>query len=256
MLPRVELGSVVPEIKYHSIRDQVRDLVDGLDVGDALPPERSLATTFGVSRMTLRRAIDELAREGVIVRRQGAGTFVAAPKIASSLAATSFSSDMRRRGLVPSSRTLTLEEISAGPQLGRRLRCSPSAPVLRVVRLRLADDAPMAIETLHAPLELVAGLTAADLEETSFYELLAAAGVRIDHGVQEIEPTVTDEQESELLGVPLHSPAFLFERTSVDATGAPVEFVRSVYRGDRYKLTVHLPAQVAETAGQPHEGPA
>jgi GntR family transcriptional regulator len=230
----------VREFKYHSIRDEVRDLVAALDVGDALPAERALAATLGASRMTLRRAIDELVREGLIVRRQGAGTFVAEPKIAQSLAVSSFSEDMRRRGLEPSSRTLTLEEIHAGPQLGRRLQVSPSEHVLRVIRLRLADAAPMAIETLHVPLGLVGDLTAEALEEASFYELLAAGGVRIDHGVQEIEPTVTDEQESELLGVPLHSPAFLFERTSFDVTGRPIEFVRSVYRGDRYKLTAQL----------------
>lgn len=228
------------QVKYHSIRDEIRDLIAALDIGDALPPERTLATELGVSRMTLRRAIDELAREGLITRRQGAGTFVAEPKVAQSLAATSFSQDMRERGLVPSSRTLSLEELHAGPQLGRRLEISPSERILRIVRIRLADTAPMAIETLHVPLDLIGPLEPRDLEGASFYELLAHEGVVIDHGVQSIEPTVTDEGESEVLEVPLHSPAFLFERATWDADGRAVEFVRSVYRGDRYRLTAEL----------------
>lgn len=227
--------------KYHSIRDEVRDLIAALEVGETLPPERVLAVDLGVSRMTLRRAIDELAREGRVVRRQGAGTFVAAPKIAQTLAVTSFSEDMRRRGLRPGSRTLAVEEMLAGPQLGWRLEVSPGATVLRISRLRLADDAPMAIETLHVPADVVDGLGGDELSNASFYELLATRfGTVLDHGVQTIEPTVTDEAESQLLGVPLHSPAFLFERTSWATDGRCVEFVRSVYRGDRYQLTAEL----------------
>ncbi len=228
------------QAKYHSIRDEIRDLIADLQVGDALPPERSLASELGVSRMTLRRAIDELAREGLIVRRQGAGTYVAEPKVSQSLAATSFSQDMRERGMVPTSRTLSLEQLQAGPQLGRRLEISPSERIVRIVRLRLADAAPMAIETLYVPLDLIGPLEPRDLEDGSFYDLLAQKGVVIDHGVQSIEPTVTDEGESEVLDVPLRSPAFLFERATWDADGRAVEFVRSVYRGDRYRLTTEL----------------
>ncbi|MFA9429495.1 GntR family transcriptional regulator [Egicoccus sp. AB-alg2] len=227
--------------KYRSAHAELLELLEDLAVGDALPAERTLAARLGVSRMTLRRAVDELVRDGRLVRRQGAGTFVAAPKISASLHVSSFSEDMRRRGHVPRSRTVELDEIFAGPQLGRRLDVSPSARVLRVVRLRLADDAPMAIETLHVPLELVPGLTGGDLADASFYELLSTRyGIVLARGLQEIEPTVTDERESGLLEVPLHSPAFLFERTSWDQAGRTVEFVRSVYRGDRYRLTAEL----------------
>lgn len=239
---------LVQQPKYHSIRDEVRDLIAALGVGDALPPERTLAVDFGVSRMTLRRAIDELVREGRVVRRQGAGTFVAAPKIAQSLAVTSFSEDMRRRGLTPGSRTLSIERMLAGPQLGWRLEISPGDSVVRVVRLRLADEVPMAIETLHVPADVVDGLEGEDLSDASFYELLASRfGTVLDHGIQTIEPTVTDESESPLLGVPLHSPAFLFERNSWATDGRCVEFVRSVYRGDRYQLTAELrPSHAAD----------
>ncbi|MGH8823597.1 MAG: GntR family transcriptional regulator [Jiangellaceae bacterium] len=227
--------------KYHSIRDEILDLVAELAVGDALPPERTLAPRFGVSRMTLRRAVEELVREGRLVRRHGAGTYVAEPKIAQGLAVTSFSEDMRQRGAVPSSRTLDVDEVMAGAQLGRRLEISPGERVVRVVRLRLADDAPMALETLHVPRSIAPGLDGEALRDHSFYDLLVQRyGVVLAGGVQTIEATVTDESESEYLQVPVHSPAFLFERVSRAVDGRVVEFVRSVYRGDRYQFRVEL----------------
>jgi GntR family transcriptional regulator len=108
----------------------------------------------------------------------------------------------------------------------------------------------MAIETLHVRAALVPDLTAADLERGSFYELLRERyGVSIEGGVQTIEPTVTNEEESAALGVPLHSPAFMFERFSRDEDGATVEFVRSIYRGDRYRLVTDL-----SSGGEPGRG--
>lgn len=235
--------------KYGLVRDAVLDLVEELAVGEAIPPERQLAGDFGVSRMTLRRAIDDLVREGVLVRRQGSGTFVAEPKISQPLTMTSFSEEMRRRGHVAGARTVDLEVVAAGPRLGRRLEISPMARVVRARRLRLADDDPMAIETLHVPAELVPGLTKRRLEGASFYELLEGDyGIVIDHGLQTIEPTVTTEDEAELLGVPVHAPALLFERTSQDRDDRIIEYVRSVYRGDRYKLVVDLQPAPTRTA--------
>jgi GntR family transcriptional regulator len=151
---------------------------------------------------------------------------------------------MQNRGMSPASRTLELKIVPAGAQLGRLLHVSPSEPVMVAKRLRLADHETMAIETLHVRESLVPDLTAADLQEHSFYELLRKRYVTtIAGGVQTIEPTVTDEEESEALGIPLHSPAFLFERVSRDSSGEVVEFVRSVYRGDRYRIVTDLSTQ-------------
>ena len=128
---------------------------------------------------------------------------------------TSFSDDMRQRGLTPGSRTLEFRTIPAGARLGRILHVSPSEPVLSVKRLRLADGEPMAIELLHVPEALFPGLTARDLEESSFYDLLEHRyAIEIVGGTQTVEPTVTNEEESSALGVPLHSPALLFERVT------------------------------------------
>jgi GntR family transcriptional regulator len=121
------------------------------------------------------------------------------------------------------------------------LHVSPSEPVVVIKRLRLADQETMAIETLHVRQALVPGLSARDLESGSFYELLRDRyGTVIVGGVQTIEPTVTNEEESDALGVPLHSPAFLFERVTNEAAGGVVEYVRSIYRGDRYRLVTEL----------------
>ena len=226
--------------KQSATRQQVLDLIERLGVGTAIPSERQLSAELGVSRLTLRAALDDLAREGYLVRRRGSGTYVQQPKIAQELTMTSFSEDMRRRGMVPASRTLSMERQLAGARLGRLLHVSPSEKILVIRRLRLADGETMAIETLHLPEALVPDLGAADLNG-SFYELLRDRyEVTIATGTQAIEPTVTNEDESSALGVPLHSPAFLFERTSRDSTGRTIEFVQSVYRGDRYRIVSEL----------------
>src|SRR5216684_3068684 len=167
--------------KQDDTRTQVLDLMESLDVGMAIPSERQLSLDLNVSRLTIRAALDELVRDGYLVR---------------------------------------------------------------VKRLRLADGQPMAMEVLHIPEALVPGLTKADLEDRSFYDLLGERyGIVIASGTQSIEPTVTNEEESEVLGVPLHTPAFLFERTTVSESGRIVEFVRSIYRGDRYRLVADLTPQ-------------
>ena len=226
--------------KQSVTRRQVLDLIERLGVGNAIPSERQLSADLGVSRLTVRAALDDLAREGYLVRRRGSGTYVQQPKIAQELTMTSFSEDMRRRGMTPGSKTLSLARELAGARLGRLLHVSPGEEILVIKRLRLADGETMAIETLHLPAALVPGLVPADLNG-SFYELLRDRfGVTIASGTQAIEPTVTNADESQALGVPLHSPAFLFERTSRDDDGHTVEFVQSVYRGDRYRIVTEL----------------
>jgi GntR family transcriptional regulator len=229
--------------KQRETRESVLELIEGLGVGEAIPSERQLGIDLGVSRLTVRAALDGLVREGYLVRRRGAGTFVAEPKVAKGIDINSFSDDMRERGMVPASRTLDLRVIPAGARMGRILHVSPSEEVVAVKRLRLADGEPMAIELLHVRRSLVPGMTAADLEQSSFYDLLASRyDLSIIGGSQTIEPTVTNEEESEALGVPLHSPALLFERVTRSSSGDVVEFTSSTYRGDRYRLVTELGA--------------
>jgi GntR family transcriptional regulator len=228
--------------KQRETRERVLELIESLSVGDAIPSERQLGVDLGVSRLTARAALDDLVREGYLVRRRGAGTFVAEPKVPKGgIDITSFSEDMRARGLTPASRTIELRSIPAGARLGRILHVSPSEPVVAAKRLRLADGAPMAIELLHVRSSLVPGLTAEDLEESSFYELLVNRfDLAIVGGTQTVEPTVTNEEESQALGVPLHSPALLFERVTRTAEAEVVEYTQSTYRGDRYRIVTEI----------------
>src|SRR5947207_9890625 len=183
------LGGTPLVSKQEETRDRVLDLVESLEVGQPIPAERQLATDFGISRLTLRAALDDLVRDGYLDRRHGSGTYVTQPKIAQPLTLTSFSDDMRRRGMVPGSRTLELVVTSTGARMARRLQVSPEARLVRVKRLRLADDQPMAMEVLHIPEALVPGLTKSDLEDHSFYELLEERyGIVVVSGTQSIEP--------------------------------------------------------------------
>ncbi|MEU9873853.1 GntR family transcriptional regulator [Actinomadura sp. NPDC048021] len=226
--------------KRQAVRRELLAMLDGLDVGDALPSERRLAEDLGVSRPTLRQAIDGLVAEGLLDRRHGSGTYVAEPRIAVSLTMTSFTEDMIRRGMKPGGRVLSFRTETAGARIGRRLALSPVEEVFTIRRLRLADEAPMAIETLYLPRALMPDLRRSDLEGRSFYDLLRGNGVVIASGTETIEPTVTTAEEASELGVPVHMPAFLFERITRDADGRPLEYVRSLYRGDRYRLELDL----------------
>src|SRR5690348_1740241 len=158
--------------KQSEARARVLDLIGQLAVGEAIPSERQLSSDLGVSRLTVRAALDDLVRDGLLVRRHGSGTFVSEPKIAQELTMTSFTEDMRRRGMEPASRILELRVAPANVHLGRILHVSPAEPIVIVERLRLADGETMAIETLHVRESLVPGLVPDDLEQQSFYELL------------------------------------------------------------------------------------
>ncbi len=227
--------------KQQHVRERLESLIAGLVPGEPLPAERDLARELGVARMTLRRAVDVLVEDERLIRRRGAGTFVAGAKVTQRLAATSFSADMRARGLRPGSRTIEARRFPAGMMLAGLLDVPPQTDVLFVRRLRLADDEPMALEDLHVPATVAPGLTGADLEGTSFYDLLAD---RYDDpvvsGTQTVEPALVGAEEAALLGVDPGSPVFLFERTSRVRSGGVAEFVRSTYRGDRYRIVVDI----------------
>src|SRR3982750_3858158 len=128
--------------KQEETPGRVLDLIEGLDVGRPIPAERQLAVDLGVSRLTVRAALDELVRDGHLDRRHGSGTYVTEPKIAQPLTLTSFSDDMRRRGMAPGSRTLELLATTAGARLAHRLGVSPEARLVRVKGLRLAGSGP------------------------------------------------------------------------------------------------------------------
>lgn len=226
--------------KRQAVGRELLAMLEDLEPGDALPSERRLVDELGVSRPTLRQAVDGLVAEGLLERRHGSGTYVAEPRIAVPLTMTSFTEDMIRRGMKPGGRVLSFRTETAGARIGRRLALPPTEEVFTIRRLRLADGAAMAIETLYLPRALMPGLRRDVLEGRSFYDLLRGAGIVIASGTETIEPTVTTPEEAAELDVPVHTPAFLFERVTRDEDGRPLEYVRSLYRGDRYRLELDL----------------
>ncbi|WP_199550473.1 GntR family transcriptional regulator [Streptomyces sp. N35] len=242
-------------LKRDRVREFLLELVESRRPGDAIPSERTLCGRLGVSRPTLRAAVDELVAIGVLVREHGRGMFVAPEKITQEMVSDDHSLALPQASGTWSSRLLEFTTMPAGARVGRRLHISPAAEITYVARLRIVDEAPMAIEYLHIPAKLVPGLTAEELEGGDLYEHLRTQhGVHVRDATQSIEPTVTSEAESRLLDVPVLSPALLFERLTTDTSGRNVEYVHSVYRGDRYRIVSRLTLGAASTADAHHPG--
>lgn len=224
----------------NGLRSQLLDLVDKLQVGDRLPGERVLAERLGVARKTLRRAVDLLVEEGRLERRHGSGTYVIRPPFARLLGLTSFTEDMRSRGLVPGSRLLDMHRLAANPGLAHRLRVPVGDELIRFARLRLGDDEPIAVETTWIPAAYVPGLEPDDLSG-SLYELLASR-YRIwpASAHSSIEPTLPDPRTAEVLQVQVQQPCLLIKMVDVDQRNRVVMAAECVYRGDRYQLHVDL----------------
>ena len=212
---------------------------------ERLPSERELSESFGVSRMTARQALLALARDGVVYTRVGKGTFVAAPKIAQQLEALSgFSEDMRARGNAPSSRVLAAREEAANPEVAAALRLAEGAGVVLLERLRLADSAPLALETAYLPAALAPGLLSHDFGRESLYAVLEREyGLVLTRAEQRIEAVLAGPRERELLALVGPAAVLRMERLTLAADGQPVEWVRSAYRGDRYVFSSTLVAR-------------
>ncbi|MDQ2588048.1 MULTISPECIES: GntR family transcriptional regulator [Saccharothrix] len=229
-----------PILKRERVRDYLLELIETHPPGAPIPAERVLCARLSVSRPTLRSAVDELVNTGLLVRQHGRGTFVAPAKITQELVSGDRAMTLPQAGGAWTSRVLEHARVPAGARVGRKLRVSPAAEVNYTARLRLVDGQPMAIEYLHVPVAVAPGLTQEDMESGNFYDRLSDHGVHVSDAVQSIEPTVTNDSEAELLGVPVFAPALLFERLTNDTAGRPVEYVHSLYRGDRYRIVSRL----------------
>lgn len=229
------------EPKYWGLKQHLLDVLRAMPAGSAIPTERSLAAEFDVSRTTVRQALAELTVEGRLVRVQGKGTFAAEPKVAQRLQLSSYTEDMRAQGRQPTSRVLEITEERAAPELAMLLGTSATASALRMRRLRLADGEPMAIETTHLPLSRFRGLALELREGGSLYQILRERfGVELGHAEETIETALASPEEAEVLGADVGLPMLLLSRHSFDTAGRPVEWVRSLYRGDRYKFVARL----------------
>ncbi|MBQ1091961.1 GntR family transcriptional regulator [Streptomyces sp. B93] len=242
-------------LKRERVRDAILQLIEERRPGDAIPSERALCAELGVSRPTLRAAVDELVAAGLLVREHGRGMFVAAEKITQELAPDRHAFSLPQAGGAWTSRLLEFRTLPAGARVGRKLRISPAAEIRYAARLRLVDGAPIAIEHLHVPAALLPGLTREEFEQGDLYEHLHDRhGVQVSEAFQSIEPTVVTRAEADLLDVPELSPALLFERLTSDTHDRPVEYVHSLYRGDRYRIVSRLALGPRARPPAPDEG--
>ena len=232
--------SFVP--RYYEIEQALRARVAQLRPGDVVPSDAELCEEFGVSRMTARNAMQRLAQEGLVQRIPGRGTFVAEQPIhrqAGSL--ISFSDEMRRKGRRPSSRVLLRRTRPAGPDESRQLG---GTEVFELVRLRLADDEPIAIEASAFPPELAAPLEAADLETGSLFDALVAAGRVPSAGRAELRAAAATADDHPL-GIREGAPLLVERRLIFDQAGRPLELTESRYAAERYSLEVSFDVELA-----------
>ena len=236
-----------PRPKHAQLSDALADLaIRELGPDTAIPSERELMATYDVSRATVRKAVDSLVAGGLLHRIQGKGTFVAQPRVESRLHLASFSDDMRRRGLVPSTRLMLVDEERPPAEVVRSLELGARGTAWRIDRVRLADSQPMAIEQGWYPRSLLPDLDTEDLTG-SLYTLFAERyGIVIDAAEQTLWGEAAEGATARRLEAPVHTPLLVFRRVS-SAAGSPLEYVVSRYRGDRYQL--HMTLAGPGTAG-------
>ena len=204
---------------------------------EALPPERDLAEEFSISRITVRKALDGLVAEGLLARRQGAGTFVTARVVKSFSKLSSFSEDMLSRGRTPRSEWLSRTSGAVTPEESMTLGLSPGTPVYRFNRIRYADALPMALEYTTVPGFC---LPSADTVESSLYETLEKNGMRPVRALQRLRAVLFTAEQAKLIGVAEKAAGLLIERRGFLKDGRPVEFTHSYYRGDAYDYVDEL----------------
>lgn len=240
---------VGPRPKHAQLRDRLADLASDLGPDAMIPSERELMASFDVSRATVRRAIESLIIDGMLARVHGKGTYVARPRLESRLHLASFSQDMRRRGLEPSTRMLAIELVTPPSEVSSWFG---EDIAWRVDRLRLADGQPIALEHSWYSASLLPGLDAHDLGGSLYAILTEEYGIAIDSAEQTLWGESAEGRTADLLAAPAHTPLLVFRRLST-SLGRPVEHAVSRYRGDRYQVHMSLSRDDDPTPAH-HEG--
>jgi GntR family transcriptional regulator len=212
----------------------------GIRSGEALPSERDLCELIGTSRVTIRKAIEQLIAEGLLFRRQGSGTFVSPPIEAPGSFLSGFSEDADARGATAG--TIWMMKSFAAPteEESLMLELKEGEQVARLGRVRLSEGEPLAIEHAVVPARFLPDL---DMLGDSLYDALNARGHRPVSGTQKIRASVATPTEAGLLSIDEKSEVLRVERLTRGPDGVPVEFTRSAYRGDRYVFVSELRGQ-------------
>ena len=237
--------SVVP--LYYQIQQRLLDQIrsGALKAGQPVPSEQEISSRMRVSRMTARQALKSLCSMGVAYSQRGKGTFVSRFKLEKNFRQVlSFSEEMRARGSRPRSKVLEFRRIHPDSQVAQALHETSREEVFLLRRVRLADSAPLCIESTHVPVRLCPDLESSFDPSQSLYQFLGErSGIRIDFADEVAEASLATGDEARLLHVRKNAPVFRFLRTAYLHNGEPVEFVRSVYRGDRCKIVTRLSRQ-------------
>ncbi len=252
ILPPINRDSAEP--LYLQIRNSLLQAIhDGLlPSHQRVPSERELSEMTGVSRMTVRQALQSLINEGVLYTVPGKGTFVSCgPKIEQNLQRLSgFTKEVRAQGFTPGSHVLSVKRIPANEVVARALDIPAGRPVIRITRQRLVDDMPVALESAHLDATRFPGLEEIDFESSSLYDVLQEHyGVTLVRAKQMIEAQEVSEDIAPLLGLSPYKPVLAMERVTYDGENTPIEYVRSFYRADRFRLKVELYVDRARPGG-------
>jgi GntR family transcriptional regulator len=230
--------SVTP--RYVEARDTVERQLrgTGLTPGDRLPPERELAATLGISRPTLRRALEQLEAAGRIERRQGSGTYLAEPRVELDVRVlVSFARGILGGSLVPGTRLVASERIPADRAVAHRLGVARGEPVVRLARLRTADGLPVVLECSWVPESVAPGLERVELDSHPLHELLSERyGVRVRHAEQELVPGFAELPADAPLGCRAGTPLMIVRRRTFDDADATVEISEDRYLSGRARF--------------------
>jgi GntR family transcriptional regulator len=234
----------LPVPLYHQLKSL---LLRRIEVGELKPNARlqtedQLAAAYQVSKATVRQALGELVHAGYLRREQGRGTFVAEPRVDQGpTELTSFTVDMRRRGLGPRSVVLGRAVVAADATVAAKLQLESGARVFRLERLRTGDGEPLSLQTAHIPLKLAPGIADEDFEDASLYQLLERRYGLVPVSAHERHwAALLERAQARLLQVPAGSAGLCAERVAFLRDGRPLEYTRSVMRADRYQITLDL----------------
>lgn len=242
ILDSITINRDAPTPLYHQVSEALLTMIkEGkLREGDLIPTEREIGEKFQVSRITVRRAIAELVRDGYLLTQQGKGTFVARPKIMRHMGQMkSFSQQMSEEGYRPGSRLLSLRHEKAGDEIGLALNVEEEAWIWVVERLRLADEEAICLSKSYLNIPASVTLTPAELEQqVSLWAILAEKGIELARSETTIQAVPATEQEARLLKVEVGEPLLLVEGTVYSHQSQPIEYYQMWNRADRYKYTV------------------
>lgn len=241
-MAEIQRESPVP--LYHQLREILRSEILGgrFKPGERLPTEFELIARYQVSRTTVRQTIGELQKEGLVTVHRGKGTFVRDGKIEPELSAlTGFVEDMLALGIEASARVLSIEELRADKLVAGQLGLNPGDRVIKIVRIRLANQEPLSYDVSFLPYEIGAKLAQEDLVVYPIFTLLEDKyGVPLGEADYRIEASLADRKIAEALGIRKGAAMLSIERTTYSASGVAMDFEQLFYRGDRIRYTMRL----------------